>query len=150
MGKRIDASIRFSASVAVDHAGDCHVWTKYRDKHGYGRFWDGSRMTRAHVFAWVKMHGPVPAGLELDHLCRNRACCNPAHLDAVTHRVNMLRGGGCGSENAAKTHCSRGHLFSAENTYIRPGDAGRGCRACGTEAAKRYKARKRARSEQAA
>jgi len=62
--------------------------------------------------------GPIPDGLVLDHLCRVRACVRPGHLEAVTQRVNLLRGRTIQAANAAKTHCLRGHRFDSENTYV--------------------------------
>jgi hypothetical protein len=84
--------------------------------------------------------GPIPEGLTIDHLCRNRGCVNPAHLEAVTNRTNLLRGDGIAALNARKTHCKRGHEFTPENTYVwREGT--RACRACHTaqEQARRQK-----------
>lgn len=107
----------------------CIEWAKYRNPSGYGRRSVGGRMYLAHRYAWELEHGPVPEGLELDHVCRNRACINVEHLELVTHRENTLRGDTIPARYAARTHCDRGHAFDAENTAIRPGGARR-CREC--------------------
>lgn len=84
---------------------------------------------RAHRFIYELMRGPVPLGLVLDHLCRNRACVNPEHLEVVPNKVNVLRGVGLTAQNARKTHCKNGHEFTPANTrFIRP--RGRGCKTC--------------------
>lgn len=134
--------IKRSASdhlATVDRTGDgCWEWPGKRDPNGYGRagkWW-------AHRVAYEVWVGPVPAGLELDHLCRNPACVRPDHLEPVTHRVNMLRGRTIGARNAAKTHCIHGHEFTLANTYIRSDTGGRQCRQCGRDR-DRVRARKR-------
>ncbi len=116
------------------HLGPCHLWTASVQNKGYGQFRFGGTTRLAHVLAWVWRNGPVPAGLELDHLCRVRRCVNPKHLEAVTRAVNFRRGaraGALGRMHAAKTHCKRGHAYTPENTYERRG--ARECRACWKE-----------------
>ena len=112
--------------------GPCWLWMLQLDSRGYGRFWDGTRRPFAHDFAYELLVGPVPDGLELDHLCRVPACVNPAHLEAVTHRVNVLRGVGFMAQQARKTHCKRGHLLAGDNIYDRGGRK-RDCRICRRE-----------------
>lgn len=106
----------------------CWEWVAGKD-HGYGIIQAGGRARKAHRLAYEMLVGPIPAGLILDHLCRNRSCVNPAHLEVVTNRENVLRGVGPTAANAAKTHCVRGHAFTPENTIRRRGTQ-RDCRAC--------------------
>lgn len=105
---------RFWEKISVSADG-CWNWTASLDDCGYGKYAiGGGRWRRAHRISF----GDVPEGLELDHLCRNRACCNPSHLEAVTHRTNMSRADWSNNFNRKKTHCKGGHEFSATNTYI--------------------------------
>lgn len=121
---------RFAAKVAVAASG-CWEWTGYKSELGYGQFnkkgnkTNGRKLMKAHRFAYECLVGPIPDGLELDHLCRNPSCVNPAHLEPVTHRENMRRG-----VLGARTHCLHGHPFDEENTYTHPSVRGRICRTC--------------------
>ncbi len=92
-------------------------------------------MMRAHRFAFEMARGPVPEGLQLDHLCRVRHCVNPGHLELVTSRVNTLRGTSFSAVNATKTHCPKGHPYSTENTHTDASNK-RHCRVCNREAAR--------------
>lgn len=96
----------------------------------------------AHRYAWITLVGEIPAGLHIDHLCRNKVCVNPDHLEPVTPRVNVLRGYSMVAANARATHCTHGHEFTPENTRLKHGD--RICRQCRRDSNRRYKARRAA------
>ncbi|MEU1240082.1 HNH endonuclease signature motif containing protein [Micromonospora parva] len=144
--------LRLRAFIAqVDTTGGldaCWPWRGNRSADGYGVFGRGGN--RAHRVAYELMVRPIPEGLNIDHLCHNvdatcpggvtcrhRLCVNPAHLEAVTQRDNLLRSQHTGPHrNAAKTHCPRGHEYSPDNTYSRPtakGYARRECKTCRRE-----------------
>ncbi len=119
-------AVRFWAKV--EFTDTCWLWKTFR-WHGYGQFWEGKNIP-AHRYAYEFCVGPVPEGLQLDHLCRVRYCVNPDHLEAVTSRVNLLRGEGTSAKHARQTHCIHGHEFNEENTYICSNGA-RQCKPCG-------------------
>jgi hypothetical protein len=116
----------------VDASGDCWLWTGPIAPNGYGSTTVDNRTRIAHRAVYEKMVGPIPAGLELDHLCRVRHCVNPDHLEPVTRSVNLLRGVGPilkKAAAAARTHCTNGHELTPENTILSAGKW-RICRIC--------------------
>lgn len=122
-----------ASKFSVSDSG-CWEWTASRFKStGYGAY----RGRNAHRAVYRAAVGPIPEGLDLDHLCRNRGCVNPAHLEPVTHRVNLLRGETIVAANAAKTHCRHGHPLAGDNLYVRPDGKGRDCRECRSAADRR-------------
>jgi hypothetical protein len=114
----------------VSKTSTCWIWNKALVR-GYGHcFWQG-RYRIAHIVAYELLIGPVPKGLELDHKCRVTSCVNPAHLEPVTHRENVIvRGVGPFAQRARQTHCLRGHEFTPKNTYIHKSRGVRVCRTC--------------------
>lgn len=136
-----DLRARVESKIAIAESG-CWEWTGGLGSAGYGRITFGGKRDGAHRVSYELYVGPIPAGLEIDHLCRNRKCVNPDHLEPVTRRVNLLRGETIAAKHAIKTHCMRGHLFDATNT-IRT-ERGRQCKACTRIGERRRRAQKKA------
>lgn len=132
------AAERFWEKVEITEG--CWLWIAGCTTHGYGAFYDGRRQTPAHRFAYEQLVGPIPEGLHLDHLCRNRVCVNPAHLEPVTNVENVMRGESDAARNARKLECKRGHAFDEANTY-HDATGRRHCRACARARWHKYRAR---------
>lgn len=118
---------RFWPKVDRRSPEECWPWVGTLNAAGYGHLWGGRddprEWLKAHRVAYELLVGPIPAGLVLDHLCRNRRCVNPDHLEPVNLVENVMRGVGVGPTNAAKTTCHRGHELTRNK-------AGRYCRTC--------------------
>ena len=113
----------------VEFTDTCWLWTASTYHGGYGTFCvTRKQKVGAHRWAYEQLRGPIPAGLELDHLCRIHHCVFPDHLEPVTHRENTVRGTGWAAAHAKKTHCILGHEFTEENTRSVPN--GRECCEC--------------------
>lgn len=120
---------RINRLTQHDPATGCIEWTGSLAGGGYAQIKIDRRAQYAHRVAWEMVHGPIPEGMYLDHLCRNRKCVNAAHLEPVSFRENVLRGVGPTATNATKTACPEGHPYSIENTYTNPAGS-RVCRTC--------------------
>lgn len=116
---------RFESKISPEPNSGCWLWTGGLSRSGYGYTYTARRhnMECAHRVVYKLLRGPIPDGLQIDHLCRMRCCVNPEHMECVTGPVNTRRGG-----NALKTVCKRGHLLSGENLFFSSGT--RQCRIC--------------------
>lgn len=113
-----------------DGPGGCWLWTGHQNELGYGRVYvSGAGQRMVHRVVYELLVGPIPDGLEPDHLCRVPACSNPDHLEPVTHAENIRRG------MALRTSCPHGHAYTQENTYTNS-RGHRFCRRCNRERAR--------------
>jgi hypothetical protein len=127
--------LRFESKITRQDSG-CWEWTACKIKTGYGRVQMKEGPKLAHRIIYELLVGPIPEGLTLDHLCRNRSCVNPSHLEPVTMRENCLRGTGPTAINARKTHCIRGHILLLKGKQ-------RICKECPAEFSSSYREKHR-------
>jgi len=120
---------QFMDKVAPDPASGCWLWLGAIRTKGYGAVFINHKNRAAHRVAYELLRGPIPAGKQVDHLCRVRSRVNPEHMEIVDNRTNVLRGIGVTATNARKSHCKRGHALDEANTAI-GADGSRRCRIC--------------------
>ena len=123
----------------LDLSTGCWLWNRAKNHDGYGQIRIEGIHWRAHRLSYEAFREPIPKGLEIDHLCRVRACVNPEHLEVVTHTENVARGK-TGVHNKRKTHCPQGHPYSGNNLRTSE-DGWRYCRLCGKLRVRAYRAR---------
>ena len=131
---------RFEEKYLPEPNSGCWLWTASTDKGGYGKITVDRRQIGAHRISYQLHKGQIPAGLDLDHVCRVRCCVNPDHLEPVSRSENCRRGDtgkSAGERKRAKTHCPQGHGYTVENTYI-DNNGGRHCRLCRQETIRRH------------
>jgi hypothetical protein len=128
-------TVAFEDKIMYEALTGCWLWTGSISSGGYGRHWSNG-FKYAHRISWEMSKGLIPGGMTIDHLCRNRACVNPDHMEVVTAIVNTLRGSGPTADNRRKTHCAHGHAYTEENTIYytnrrsKSGTLRRVCRNC--------------------
>lgn len=114
---------RFVAKVDFNGRDGCWEWTGATDPTGYGRFFVDGTMQYAHRWSYETFVGPIPAGLDIDHLCRVRRCVCPGHLEAVTRRENLLRGETLAAAHAAGVDCGFAACVSCRRHRVVPAGA---------------------------
>ncbi len=126
-----------------DLDGPCFIFRGRKNEDGYGMVHANKKSVSVHKYVWERDNGPVPNGLEIDHQCRVRACCNTNHLRVVTHKVNVTENYVRVSANSRKTHCPQGHEYTVENTRwkFRNGWKMRDCRKCDADTQRERKRR---------
>ena len=138
-------TVEIIAKRFVTDDNGCWNWIGAIDPCGYGRFYIHKRSRLAHRLMWELVGKTLDPLMQLDHLCRNKACVNPKHLEQVTARINIMRSECNSAKNARKTHCGKGHPLSGSNLYIYKTKAGvgRACQTCCKVAWKAYYLRKK-------
>jgi len=146
----MDINQRFWSKVKISDTNShnkipCWEWTACKNSDGYGKFQINRKLEYSHRLSYENKYGKIPQGLVINHLCRNRSCCNPEHLEQVTVKENNqkgLAGFVNGLKQRAKKQCPQGHPYSKENTYVNPkGD--RICKICKLITCNQFARRKR-------
>lgn len=140
--RSLDLKQQILDRISIDLKTGCWKWTGTILNCGYGQIQIHKAKYVAHRLSYELFISPIPKGLQIDHLCRNRRCVNPAHLEPVTCQENLLRGNTWAARNAAKTHCINGHEFTAENIYFSP-EGWRYCRRCRLQWCRDYERKQR-------
>lgn len=129
----------FWRKVDKEAPNGCWQWLGSQGAKGYAQWHIAGKIIYVHRYAYNVLVGEIPPELIIDHLCRNRSCVNPEHIELVTQRENILRGIGLAAQGSVATHCPQGHPYDDQNTYIYQGR--RYCRACGRQRTSNYEKR---------
>ena len=129
---------RFLDKVSPEPNTGCWLWHGSCDGKGYGRIAYEGRSFPAHRASHILFKGPIPNGLQIDHLCRQPGCVNPEHIEAVTARVNNMRGDSVAVKASKATHCPQGHPYSGDNLGRRTTRNERFCKTCKRQQDKDY------------
>lgn len=116
----------------------CWEWLLSQNTYGYGKIWLNKKTVQTHRLMFEYYCGSICPDLTINHLCRNRNCCNPIHLEQISNKENVLKGTGISAINAKKTHCIHSHEFTPDNTYITP-DNKRNCKTCRKISCQKFK-----------
>lgn len=141
LGGRRARTFAESFEIHVVRGDGCWEWNGSKYITGYTKITSGRKQALGHRWAFEHYRGPIPDGMVIDHLCRNRGCVNPDHMEVVTNEENLRRGAGYAIQNGMRSACINGHEYTPENTYVEPNGVKIRCRAC---AAEREQNRKRA------
>lgn len=136
---RKNTEIDFWMRVDKDAPNGCWQWLGSQGQKGYAQWHIGGKTIYVHRYSYNILVGEIPISLVIDHLCRNRSCVNPGHMELVTQQENILRGIGLAAQASRATHCPQGHSYDVGNTYIYQGR--RYCRACGRKRTSDYEKR---------
>lgn len=144
----IDLATRVQMRVSIEDRGHdtpCWISDRAAQRNGYTKIGLGGKTYLTHRVSYEAHIGPIPDGMQLDHLCRQRACCNPDHLEPVTCRENLVRGVTIIAAQVSATHCLKGHPFDATNTRM-TNLGKRVCRTCDRARASQYRERRQSRT----
>lgn len=122
----------------VNKTNDCWLWTGFIKPNGYGQCWSGQRVMYAHRYSYELVYGNIPDKMTIDHLCKNRSCVNPKHMEVVTRGENTLRGDTVSARSALKTHCPSRHAYTTDNTYVK-NNGHRVCKTCAKARSQAYR-----------
>jgi HNH endonuclease len=129
--RRENLAAKIVRLTLIDPNTGCWICVAGKNAYGYGVMHANGRTIQAHILSWTLKYGPVPKGMELHHMCENKLCCNPKHLEPITRAAHLMRSRrSLAFINKHKTHCKHAHEFTPENTLLSHDGKQRRCKAC--------------------